>query len=264
MSSSSIKSNKSNQHLVSVNNPAADNNNQLREKHDRTRPEAQQEPPSSTSVAPKARKSYQSNNCRKTRQLRMFKVIIMIMITFLVCRLPTWIFLLIKLNRDLSSSASWVLHFSFGILSLANCAINPFLYTFLTETMHFGSQVKGRLRKILCRVGCSSVQIDEPKTERKTVSLHREPFWRALCCWEHCGNEELPDDKNLIDYGGYDDKCLRKKSYTLNGKDQLSCISAHHMLPPIGHYANVYLGSPGPISPPDPNHFVDIDLIHRH
>lgn len=202
----------------------------------------------------------------------MFKVIIVIMMTFFVCRLPTWIFLLIKLNKDLTDSSSWVVHFSFGMLSLANCAINPFLYTFLTETIRFGSGVKERLR-ILCCCGilCAPRSADstpsipvEEKCAPKTAILHKPSMWRSCCWWDPCGKEELPDDKNLIDHSECKGKHFRRKSYTLNGKEQLSCISSN-VNPPFGQYSNVYLGSnPLPIIPhADPNYFVDVDLANK-
>lgn len=202
----------------------------------------------------------------------MFKVIIVIMTTFFVCRLPTWIFLLIKLNNELTATGSYLVHFCFGILSLANCAVNPFLYTFLTETIRFGSKMKNRMRMIFC--GCLPTTTAGGDAEgsvsvaAKPISLHKEPLWKSICCcWcEPCGKEELPDDKNLIDHCEYDDKHFRRKSYTLNnGKDQLSCISSN-VQPPFGHYANVYLGTnatPLPIIPSDPNIFVDVDLMNK-
>lgn len=275
MSSSSIKSNR--QRQMNENNPVAapidDNNNQLPEEQHHQHmnrppisiPTEQEE---QTAVT-RTRKNYQSsNNCRKTRQLRMFKVIIVIMTTFFVCRLPTWIFLLIKLNNELNASGSYLVHFCFGILSLANCAVNPFLYTFLTETIRFGSNIKSRMRGIFCG-GEVEGNVNVPEVNPTPISLHKEPLWKSICCcWcEPCGKEELPDDKNLIDHCEYDDKHFRRKSYTLNGKDQLSCISSN-VQPPFGHYANVYLGTiatPLPIIPitPDPNIFVDVDLMNR-
>lgn len=226
-----------------------------------------------TTIAKPLRKANQSNanSCRKTRQLRMFKVILVIMTTFFVCRLPTWIFLLIKLNRDLSSGSSWVLHFSLGMLSLANCAINPFLYTFLTETIRFGSSAKERLKRICCWcTGKGSGSVDSLTVTSDHDKLNGETGWRSIfscgCCWEPCGKEELPDDKNLIDHCESSMRQFRKKSYTLNGKEQVSCISSH-LKSPFGQYSNVYLGANQPamtiISSSDPNHFVEVDLMNR-
>lgn len=252
MSSSSAKSGKP--ELISPTHTAADNNNQLPANQEQNADKFSRKACSTAS------------NCRKTRQLRMFKVIIVIMLTFFVCRLPTWIFLLIKLNTNLSSSASWIVHFSLGLLSLANCAINPFLYTFLTETIRFGSDVRDRFRK-LCSWrgnmrGENLIHPNENNCESST-SAHKS-FWRKCCCWwQRCGVDVLPTEGNLIDHCE-SDRGLSRKSYTLNGKEQLSSISSK-VNAPFGSYANVYQ-SYDPVLPSvenrivDHNHFEDVDL----
>lgn len=244
--------------ITAVPPPIDDNNNQLQA--------AEQDQLATKTMR---RPCQPSNNCRKTRQLRMFKVIIVIMMTFFVCRLPTWIFLLIKLNRNLSASSSWIVHFSLGLLSLANCTINPFLYTFLTETIRFGADVRARIKRIC---SCQRKNEDEnailstsptPLAGRQGDStqlshnLHKPTMWMQFCCpWDSCVRQELPDDTHLIDHCE-SNKAFRRKSYTLNGKEQLSCISWK-----VGHYANVYQNC-NPVSAAyqsDPNHFVDVDL----
>lgn len=93
--------------------------------------------------------SSRQTNIRKKRQLRMFKAIVVIMIVFFVCRLPTWVFLLIKLNGFAYGNVYWILHYSFGILSMFNCVLNPLIYTFLSETIKFTSFMSGFVRKWL-------------------------------------------------------------------------------------------------------------------
>lgn len=87
--------------------------------------------------------------CREIRQLRMFKAILVLMVVFLVCRLPTWIFLLYKLHNSATSNLMWMLHYCFGLLSLVNCVLNPFLYTFLTETILWSFQLADALRRVI-------------------------------------------------------------------------------------------------------------------
>uniref|UniRef100_A0AAG5DUN5 G-protein coupled receptors family 1 profile domain-containing protein n=1 Tax=Anopheles atroparvus TaxID=41427 RepID=A0AAG5DUN5_ANOAO len=79
---------------------------------------------------------------RRKRQLRMFKAIIVLMLVFFVCRLPMWIFLLIKMIGEANTSAFWNLHYSFGILAMLNAVLNPLMYTFLSETIRFTMFVK--------------------------------------------------------------------------------------------------------------------------
>lgn len=83
---------------------------------------------------------------RKKRQMRMFKVIVLIILIFFLLRLPTWIFLLMKLNMTLTENIHWILQYVFGILSLTNCVVNPFIYTFLSETIHYGNQFSNKIK----------------------------------------------------------------------------------------------------------------------
>ncbi|EJY57484.1 AAEL017549-PA, partial [Aedes aegypti] len=85
-------------------------------------------PPTAPSTSP-------ASNNRKKRQLRMFKAIVFIMSVFFLCRLPTWIFLLIKLHGTANTNTFWMLHYTFGIMAMLNCVLNPLIYTFLGETI---------------------------------------------------------------------------------------------------------------------------------
>lgn len=85
-------------------------------------------PPTAPSTSP-------ASNNRKKRQLRMFKAIVFIMSVFFLCRLPTWIFLLIKLHGTANTNTFWMLHYIFGIMAMLNCVLNPLIYTFLGETI---------------------------------------------------------------------------------------------------------------------------------
>lgn len=72
---------------------------------------------------------------RKQRQIRMFKVIVILMAVFFVCRLPNWIFVLYKMNNTANQMYHWVFQYAFGVIGLTNCMLNPFMYTFLSETI---------------------------------------------------------------------------------------------------------------------------------
>jgi 7 transmembrane receptor (rhodopsin family) len=100
-----------------------------------------------------------SHNPRKQRQLRMVKVIVVIMTIFFICRLPNWAFLLVKLKVRLVGTIYWVIHYLLGILSMASCLLNPFVYTFLSETIQFTSLMANVCRK-LCFWKCKSKRTD--------------------------------------------------------------------------------------------------------
>lgn len=90
---------------------------------------------------------------RQRRQLRMFKVILVLMSVFICCRLPTWTFLLYKLSNEISGRLNWILLYSFGAMGILNCTLNPLLYTFLGETIRITSHIGSACYKFcrLCR-----------------------------------------------------------------------------------------------------------------
>lgn len=92
-------------------------------------------------------------NARKQRQLRMFKVIVVLMAVYLICRVPSWVFLLYKLNNVDSSNLAWVLQSIFGILSMLNTALNPFMYTFLQKTIQTTTMIGNYFSEIFAKCG---------------------------------------------------------------------------------------------------------------
>jgi hypothetical protein len=85
--------------------------------------------------------SSQVHTERQRRQMRMFKVILILMTVFICCRLPNWIFLFYKLKHNVSSTLNWILLYTFAAMGLLNCMLNPFLYTFLNETIRITSNI---------------------------------------------------------------------------------------------------------------------------
>lgn len=85
---------------------------------------------------------------RKLRQIRMFKVILVLMIVFFLCRLPNWIYILYKYNNNTQANIHWVISYALGLTAMANCMFNPFLYTFLSETIRLTTFLAG----IICGV----------------------------------------------------------------------------------------------------------------
>lgn len=79
--------------------------------------------------------SIATNNERYKKHIRLFRILIILMLVFFLCRLPSWIYTIYKLNNSAEGSILWVLNYTFGILVLLNCALNPYLYSFMTETI---------------------------------------------------------------------------------------------------------------------------------
>lgn len=88
-----------------------------------------------TNASTNEKRGQQNRSQREKRQIRMFVIVLVLMTTFLVCRLPTWIFLLYKLYFNATTNLQWMLHYIFGLLSITNCVLNPLLYTFLSQTV---------------------------------------------------------------------------------------------------------------------------------
>lgn len=85
---------------------------------------------------------------RKQRQIRMFKVIVVLMAVFFICRLPNWIYTMYKLGNSTQENIHWVLNYSLGLMVMVNCMLNPFLYTFLSETIRLTTFLVG----IICSI----------------------------------------------------------------------------------------------------------------
>lgn len=102
-----------------------------------------------TASASKSQDSYVTSEStarrveRKQRQVRMFKVILALMLVFFICRLPHWIYVLYKLGNSTKANIFWVINYALGLVVMANCMLNPFLYTFLSETIRLTTFLTG-------------------------------------------------------------------------------------------------------------------------
>lgn len=99
---------------------------------------------------------------RKQRQIRMFKVILVLMVVFFICRLPNWIYVLYKLSNNSQENIHWVINYSLGLMVMVNCMLNPFLYTFLSETIRLTTFLAG----IICGVFSPCVKLCKFKTDK--------------------------------------------------------------------------------------------------
>ncbi|XP_024940974.1 QRFP-like peptide receptor isoform X2 [Cephus cinctus] len=76
-----------------------------------------------------------------TRKKRTVKMILLLIIIFVMSKLPHWIFLLYKLYATINGIFWWHLQTILTILSLLNSVVNPFLYAFLNEALSLCSWI---------------------------------------------------------------------------------------------------------------------------
>lgn len=88
------------------------------------------------------------------RKIRTFKIILCLMFVFIGCRLPYFIFNVDKLTNVHKEHEYWIMVYIFNGLALLNCALNPFLYTFLYPTLHLIKKVHKTINEFMCQICC--------------------------------------------------------------------------------------------------------------
>nr|XP_022900455.1 QRFP-like peptide receptor [Onthophagus taurus] len=120
------------------------------------------------------------------RKIRTFKIIIVLMMAFLLCRIPYWTFNILKLINTYREHHYWILTYLFNGLALLNCAMNPFLYTFLNETVDYLSRITKILNDFTCQVCC--------------------------CCFSNTEFEDFGKENPFMDnYNNFENKQCNKK-----------------------------------------------------
>ena len=114
---------------------------------------------------------------RVARHRRMVRVVLLMMGAFVCLRLPAWVFLMMRVYGSFSSPASWMFYFSFGLLNLTSCALNPLFYTFLPQTLRVLSQLKQALGWLLCCGRTSKLDSDASMPKESAEQVRR-----GLCC----------------------------------------------------------------------------------
>ncbi|XP_060523201.1 orexin receptor type 2 [Cylas formicarius] len=87
-----------------------------------------------------------SKNVQVERKIRTFKIVLVLMFSFMGCRLPHAVYNIVRTAS--SVSGKWNLNNSLIALYMTNYALNPFLYTFLNQTINAWK----RLSDFMCEV----------------------------------------------------------------------------------------------------------------
>lgn len=107
-------------------------------------------------------------NVHVERKIRTFKIIICLMLTFFMCRLPYWVFNIMRLVGVYNLRKHWIMLYVFNGLALLNCALNPFLYTFLNPTLNILMKIQKTMKDFVCNVCCccfSNTEFEEFERE---------------------------------------------------------------------------------------------------
>ncbi|XP_055908608.1 tyramine receptor 1 [Eupeodes corollae] len=132
---------------------------------------------------------------REARHLRMFAIVLILMAVFIFFRLPAWVFLIMRMYGTYTRPVHWILHFSFGILTLTSCVLNPLLYTFLAETIQYTLLMKGKLCGLRRFFGNRVGQNNCGRTIQRRRRCHSDDD-------DGNGNKDNKDNDN---YNGKDD-----------------------------------------------------------
>lgn len=89
-------------------------------------------------------------NVQVERKIRTFRTVLLLMVSFNLCRLPYWSYYIVRLLNKEDSIFSWNLHFTFISLNLLNCILDPLLYTYLHETISALKIINDFFFKVCC------------------------------------------------------------------------------------------------------------------
>ncbi|CAG9857090.1 unnamed protein product [Phyllotreta striolata] len=105
-------------------------------------------------------KPKKTKNLQVQRKIRTFRVVLVLMASFVLCRFPYWCYTTVKFLVKCDGRFGWDLNFTLVALNLFNCVLNPLLYTFLNQTV-------------------------------TALKMIKEFWWKICCCC--CSNDEFED-----------------------------------------------------------------------
>nr|CAH7722943.1 unnamed protein product [Callosobruchus chinensis] len=107
---------------------------------------------SNTTTASNSKQSKTKRNVQVEKKVKTMKIIIGLMICFILCRLPYYLFNAMLLVKKNGSPAIWNLYYALNCLLLLNCALNPLMYIYLHQTIRFVVLVKDSVKR--CVLWC--------------------------------------------------------------------------------------------------------------
>ncbi|KAJ8959776.1 hypothetical protein NQ314_006206 [Rhamnusium bicolor] len=121
-----------------------------------------------------AKANVKGKNVQVERKIRTFKIVIVLMISFIFCRLPYWCFFVVKVVGTYKGETMWNISFALIALNMLNCTLNPLLYTFLNQTIRAFKTANDFICKICC---CcfSNAEFEEFEKDNPFVRENYDP-----------------------------------------------------------------------------------------
>ncbi|CAH1964732.1 unnamed protein product [Acanthoscelides obtectus] len=116
--------------------------------------------PTSTVEGTNERSSYSTNtgstripktreDVRVEKKVKTMKIVIGLMVCFILCRLPYYLFTTFLLIKVSGSKSAWNAYFALNCLLLLNCALNPLMYIYLHQTLRFLVFIKDLIKRCI-------------------------------------------------------------------------------------------------------------------
>ncbi|KAL1497838.1 hypothetical protein ABEB36_008726 [Hypothenemus hampei] len=108
-------------------------------------------------------------NVQMQRKVRTFKIVIVLIFAFIFCRMPYWLFWLVKLlTRFRNGDFVWRTTLILASLNLLNCVLNPILYTYLNQTLY----LIRKIQNFICTTCCCCFSTAEFEDYEKGAPVH--------------------------------------------------------------------------------------------
>lgn len=117
-----------------------------------------------------------NRNFQAERRIRIFKIILFLIVAFIACRLPHWIYKTIRVAYTEMETSQWITTFLLSGLVFFNCILNPFLYAFLPQTLTKMAIVWKAVSDFTCEVCCCCCSNSEFEQFEKENPFSRENF----------------------------------------------------------------------------------------
>lgn len=162
-----------------------------------------------------------SNKSHVEKKIRTFKIILVTMFVFFLCRMPHWIFNVLRFAMvSADKPIHWIMSYALSFLLLVNTAMNPYLYTFLSQTINYIDKFLTSLGDFIsniCCCCCSTKEFQDYESDNSffknmqeqrpsQISNHtpRGPYGEFH--GKNCHNHVTFDDKAVVNTYPSDEK----------------------------------------------------------